>query len=586
MSPEESSPAPPDEPIVIELDGELRHVRLSEAALAMVGMPSEALVGKTPAESGLPAEVVVPLERELRVALDTGEERHLELEMPTNDGLRWLFLRLVPDGEGAVRLQASDITVRKHAELRLTGGHAAFRALVEDSPDPVARVDADGRIGFVNAAFEQAVGQPAAAFLGRRIAKTDLPGDVGQRWADGVRAVFARGERLVGDFRFPAEGGARWYSARLLPEPGPSGAVEHVISAFTDITDRVNQEAEQAALRRVATVVAREGDLDEIGRVVAEEATLLLGATGSAVYRFESQDTATCVAAHPPAAEGAVVSPTMSIGGTTATGRTAKTGEPARVNDYAALPRDPSVLQVLEAGLRSGIAAPLAAGGRVWGALTAGSSEPRAFGPAEERRLAAFAELAAIAVANAEARVELARLAETDPLTGLANRRAFTKRLNGEVERARRHGHLLTLVILDLDDFKGINDTYGHQVGDRGAGRGGPPPGHDLAGRRAGRADRRRGVRLDPPPGRRIGGDGAGGARASSHREHPRGRRAGHHLLGRRLRPEGRERRGRAPAARRPRPLPRQGGGPGPGRGGRPLTPASDRRLSTSAALR
>ena len=277
MSPEESSPAPPDEPIVIELDGELRHVRLSEAALAMVGMPSEALVGKTPAESGLPAEVVVPLERELRVALDTGEERHLELEMPTNDGLRWLFLRLVPDGEGAVRLQASDITVRKHAELRLTGGHAAFRALVEDSPDPVARVNADGRIGFVNAAFEQAVGQPAAAFLGRRIAKTDLPGDVGQRWADGVRAVFARGERLVGDFRFPAEGGARWYSARLLPEPGPSGAVEHVISAFTDITDRVNQEAEQAALRRVATVVAREGDLDEIGRVVAEEATHAAG---------------------------------------------------------------------------------------------------------------------------------------------------------------------------------------------------------------------------------------------------------------------------------------------------------------------
>ena len=100
------------------------------------------------------------------------------------------------------------------------------------------------------------------------------------------------------------------------------------------------------------------------------------------------------------------------------------------------------------------------------GALTAGSAEPRAFGPAEERRLAAFAELAAIAVANADARAELARLAETDPLTGLANRRAFTKRLNGEVERARRHGHLLTLVILDLDDFKGINDTHGHQVGD------------------------------------------------------------------------------------------------------------------------
>ena len=155
-----------------------------------------------------------------------------------------------------------------------------------------------------------------------------------------MRSVFERGERLAVDFRFPAEGGARWFSARLLPEPGPGGGVEHVITAFTDITDRVNQEAEQAALRRVATVVAREGDLEEIGRVVAEEATLLLGATGSAVYRFESPEVATCVAAHPPAAEGVVVSPTLSIGGTTATGLTARTGEAARVDDYRDLPAD------------------------------------------------------------------------------------------------------------------------------------------------------------------------------------------------------------------------------------------------------
>jgi diguanylate cyclase (GGDEF)-like protein len=91
---------------------------------------------------------------------------------------------------------------------------------------------------------------------------------------------------------------------------------------------------------------------------------------------------------------------------------------------------------------------------------------PAAFGTADERRLAAFAELAAIAVANAETRAELDRLADTDPLTGLANRRAFTARLHGEVERARRHGHSLSLAILDLDDFKRINDTLGHGAGD------------------------------------------------------------------------------------------------------------------------
>jgi diguanylate cyclase (GGDEF)-like protein len=136
------------------------------------------------------------------------------------------------------------------------------------------------------------------------------------------------------------------------------------------------------------------------------------------------------------------------------------------VDDYRDAPSDPSTEEVLDAGLRSGIAAPLWARGRLWGALTAGSDAPAAFGPGEERRLQAFAELAAVAVANAETRAELAHLADTDPLTGLANRRAFRERLDGEVERARRYGHRLTLAILDIDDFKRINDTYGHLGGD------------------------------------------------------------------------------------------------------------------------
>ncbi len=123
------------DPIVIELDGELRQVRLSDAALTMLGLPAEAVIGRTPSDTGLPLEVVAPLERELRSALHAGEERHLELQMPTTAGLRWLFLRLVP-GDGGVRVEASDITERKHAELRLTGGQATFRALVEDSPTP------------------------------------------------------------------------------------------------------------------------------------------------------------------------------------------------------------------------------------------------------------------------------------------------------------------------------------------------------------------------------------------------------------------------------------------------------------------
>jgi diguanylate cyclase (GGDEF)-like protein len=61
---------------------------------------------------------------------------------------------------------------------------------------------------------------------------------------------------------------------------------------------------------------------------------------------------------------------------------------------------------------------------------------------------------------------QLSDQAQHDPLTGLANRRALDARLEEELERARRHGTHLGLVLIDVDDFKHFNDDYGHQCGD------------------------------------------------------------------------------------------------------------------------
>jgi diguanylate cyclase (GGDEF)-like protein len=61
---------------------------------------------------------------------------------------------------------------------------------------------------------------------------------------------------------------------------------------------------------------------------------------------------------------------------------------------------------------------------------------------------------------------ELAKLASTDPLTGLPNRRYFLEAASREVERVRRFGRLASVVMIDLDHFKTLNDTYGHAAGD------------------------------------------------------------------------------------------------------------------------
>jgi diguanylate cyclase (GGDEF)-like protein len=80
--------------------------------------------------------------------------------------------------------------------------------------------------------------------------------------------------------------------------------------------------------------------------------------------------------------------------------------------------------------------------------------------------LAQLASHAALALRNARLLQEVRQMAETDPLTSLANRRTFDKALQKELSRARRRRDQVSLVMVDIDHFKAFNDTYGHQAGD------------------------------------------------------------------------------------------------------------------------
>jgi diguanylate cyclase (GGDEF)-like protein len=89
------------------------------------------------------------------------------------------------------------------------------------------------------------------------------------------------------------------------------------------------------------------------------------------------------------------------------------------------------------------------------------------FSPSELRLLDLLASQAAVAIINARLHQSMSKEAMSDMLTGLPNRRALDARLENEVNRAERYGHQFAVLMMDLDGFKAINDTYGHDIGDR-----------------------------------------------------------------------------------------------------------------------
>jgi diguanylate cyclase (GGDEF)-like protein len=110
---------------------------------------------------------------------------------------------------------------------------------------------------------------------------------------------------------------------------------------------------------------------------------------------------------------------------------------------------------------------PLIARERLLGVLSIYRTGPeQRFSDEEIELVADFAAVAALALDNARSRAELELLAQTDDLTGLANRRHFRRELEREIAAAHRDREPLSLLLLDLDNFKAINDTHGHERGD------------------------------------------------------------------------------------------------------------------------
>jgi diguanylate cyclase (GGDEF)-like protein len=218
---------------------------------------------------------------------------------------------------------------------------------------------------------------------------------------------------------------------------------ERALGILAEVTQRLLDEAsEHAALRQVTDAALRLFNADHASvRLCGPDGRLEVGARSGV---------------------GTDVPPLSFAKGQGLLGWVAQTGRAVRIGDST---QEPRFVDRRERGydVASVLSVPVRAAERIVGVLSVSSAQRDAFGPDDE----SVAQLLANAAAQALRTAELHTLALTDSQTLAYNRRYLIPRLCEEMERAQRHATPLSVLLMDLDHFKRVNDAHGHAVGDR-----------------------------------------------------------------------------------------------------------------------
>ncbi len=230
------------------------------------------------------------------------------------------------------------------------------------------------------------------------------------------------------------------------------------------LLERRNEELE--TLVEIGKALTSSLDLREILTIIMDKvSSLLKPETWSLLLLDEVTDELTFEIAVSPAADR--LKNIRLQKGEGIAGWVALHGEPLLIPDVLADDRfAPKVDQAVSFTTRSIVCVPVKSKNRILGVVElVNSLEDGRFDEADLKILSTIADYAAIAIENARYFQQVRELVITDDLTGLYNARYLLEFLDYELDRARRYGHPLSLVFLDLDFFKDVNDTYGHLAG-------------------------------------------------------------------------------------------------------------------------
>lgn len=223
--------------------------------------------------------------------------------------------------------------------------------------------------------------------------------------------------------------------------------------------------SETSTLYEVGRILTSKLDLADVLSTVMRMAGELFAAQASTIRLLDATGQRLDLVAHAGLSDEYCRRGPIPVG-SSAAGAAALSGEPVHIPDVEADPRFLKGDLARREGLRSLLSLPLKIRDHMIGVMTFYHAQAREYDAEELRFLTTFTATVSIAIDNARLYQEKSRLAITDGLTGLFNHKHFHESLTAEIGRARRYGHPLSLILVDIDNFKAYNDAWGHQSGD------------------------------------------------------------------------------------------------------------------------
>lgn len=343
--------------------------------------------------------------------------------------------------------------------------------LLDNIPEMVFFKDAEGYYTYMNVASLACMGRDPTFLRGRRLKIHDIaPPEMARQLDEIDSRILATGEGVYDSEQrvVSADGQVRWYSGTRIPVRNDHGDIVGIAGISRDITEAKWQESLRRSHAALLEMIVHGKPLQLILEAVVRTVEDLLDNLTGSILLIEQNRLRSCVGPNLPesyvaAVDGVEIGPQVGSCGTAAWRRQA-----VYVSDTFQDPLWSNFIDlVMRHGLRSCWSTPIFGNnGVLHGTFALYSGTVRMPSAIEREIIDMATNIAGIAIDRRRAEDKVNYMAHHDPLTGLSNRNLFWSQFQRAIHEARRENRLVAVTYIDLDNFKEINDVYGHGVGD------------------------------------------------------------------------------------------------------------------------